>query len=114
MAKSIKWLVEDEVVALYLAMYGDSGLDQSQGDVIQLMANTVILKKGFAMRIKNYLYIFSDGEEGLDAGYPEGHKKYRDLYDLFHTFPRHDFTRYVKMIIDVRNKLPKVGSCSCS
>ena len=52
---SIKWLIEDEVVALYLAMYGDSGLEQSQGDVIRLMENTVIPKKGFKMRKEFFL-----------------------------------------------------------
>ena len=103
-----KWLIEDEVVALYLEKYGDSGLDQSQGDVIQLMENTVVPKKCFEKRMRNFRYILSDGKEGLSAGYLKGHKKFRDLHDLFDTFPEHDFTRYVKMIIDVRKKFPKV------
>jgi len=108
MSKPIKWLIEDEVVALYLEMYGDSDLEQSQSDVIQLMENTVVLKKRFKMRMSNFRHIIPNGKKGLDAGYgPKGHKKFRDLYDIFRTFPRHDFTRYVKMIIDVRNKLPE-------
>jgi len=54
----------------------------------------------------NFRYIITDGKEGLSAGYgPKGFKKFRDLYEIFHTFPEHNFTRYVKMIIDVRNKL---------
>jgi len=106
MSKSIKWFIEDEVVALYLEMYGDSGLEQSQGDVIQLMENTVVLKKGFVMRMGNFRHIIPGGKKGLSAGYgPKGFKKFRDLYEIFRTVPEHDFTRYVKMIIDVRNKL---------
>jgi len=108
MPKKVNWLIEDNVVAMYLAMCGDSELSCNTTEITEIIANTVAIKKGFLMRIQNYRFIVTDGKEGLDAGYPDGYKKYKDLYNLFSTYQKDSFRDYVNMIISLRDQFPRV------
>lgn len=69
MGHKLKWTIEDNVVALYLALYGDGGPILSKSKIRDLIEQTGIPKKAFSMRVKNYRYIITEGKEGLGAGY---------------------------------------------
>ena len=51
-----KWLVEDNLVALYIALNGYKDLDYELDDI-----ETIIPHKGFSMRIRNYKAIDTEG-----------------------------------------------------
>ena len=100
------WIIEDEVVALYVAMYKDSGLglDYEVSEIDEIIANTLFCKEGFNMRVGNYTYIITNGERGLDAGYPNGYPPYRELYQIFASFDQNRFKDYVNMILKRREE----------
>ena len=107
MSREIKWMIEDNVVALYLAMYGNNGLKYKIDDVEKIISNTISHKKGFRLRVKNYLYIVSGGKKGLDAGNPNGIFLYKKLYSIFKSFSPCKFRDYVNMILEIRNRMKK-------
>ena len=102
-----KWTIEDNVVALYVARYGDDGLILSKGKIRDLIEHTGILKRAFPMRVQNYRYIITDGKEGLDAGYKNGYHDYKKLYFLFKPFGRGKFRDYVNLILKSRSDIKK-------
>ena len=108
MSGEIKWTIEDNVVALYLAMYGDHRLKYKADEVEKIISNTISHKKGFKLRVKNYLYIVSEGKKGLDKGYPDGFPLYKELYDIFKSFTPDRFRNYVNMILEIRNKMENI------
>jgi hypothetical protein len=55
------WTIEDNVVALYVALHGDDGLILSKSKIRNLIEHTGISKKAFLMRVKNYRYIITGG-----------------------------------------------------
>jgi len=97
-----KWTIEDNVVALYVALYGDAGLRLSKGKIRDLIERTGIPKKAFNMRVQNYRYIITDGKEGLNAGYEDGFPDYKKLYHLFKSFSKGKFRDYVNLILKTR------------
>ena len=100
-----KWTIEDNVVALYVALYGDDGLILSKGNIRDLIEYTGIPKKAFPMRVQNYRYIITDGKEGLDAGYKNGFHDYKKLHFLFKSFGRNKFRNYVNLILKSRSDM---------
>jgi hypothetical protein len=92
------WLVEDNLVALYIALNGYKGLDYELDDI-----KTIIPHKGFIMRIKNYTAIDTEGREGLDAALRS--PLFNELYDLFREFSREKFARLVNAILDTKGKI---------
>lgn len=104
------WTIEDNVVALYVALYGDEGLILSKGEIRDLIENTGIPKKAFLMRVKNYRYIITDGKEGLDAGYKGGFRDYKKLHLLFRSFSKDNFRDYVNLILQSRVSLEKTAT----
>ncbi|MBA7677554.1 hypothetical protein ES703_85812 [subsurface metagenome] len=109
MSRQLKWTIEDNVVALYLAMYSDRELQYKIRRIEDIISKTLFVKKGFKMRIKNYLYIVTSGKEGLDARYPDGFPLYKELYDIFKSFDPDKFRDYVNMILEKRKDM---GKCS--
>ena len=105
MSRKIKWTIEDNVVALYLAIYNDQGLKYKTNEIEKIISNTLFHKKGFRMRIQNYLYIVSAGKEGLDAGHPDGFPPYKELYDIFKSLGPDKFRDYVNMILEKRGNM---------
>ncbi len=99
------WTIEDNVVALYVALYGDDGLILNKGKVRDLIEHTGVPKKAFPMRVQNYLYIVTDGKEGLSAGYKTGYRDYKKLYSLFKSFSKDKFRDYVNLILKSRSDI---------
>lgn len=112
MSKTILWTIEDNIVALYLALHGEKELNYSSKEIEEIISNSLLPKKGFNMRVDNYRYIITEGKEGLSAGYPEGFDKYKQLYELFKDFNTDQFKEYVNIILDNRRTMmisPKVS-----
>ena len=107
MGRELKWTIEDDVVALYLALYADQGLQCHKEEIEDVISNTLFPKKGFNMRVQNYRYIVSDGKEGLDAGYPDGFPPYKELYRIFSALGQCNFRDYVNLILDKRKSIMK-------
>jgi len=61
MSKKRSWTIEDNIVALYVALYGDHGLILKHEKVRDLIENTGIPKKAFLMRVRNYKYMMGRG-----------------------------------------------------
>ena len=104
---SVNWTIEDNVVALYLAIFGNEGLHYVLSEIEEIIANTLYRKEGFKMRVQNYRYIVTDGRKGLDAGYPDGFPLYKELYEIFREMPKEKFKKYVNMILEKRNQFEK-------
>lgn len=104
MGDKLNWTIEDNAVALYVALYGDSGLILSKNKTRDLIEHTGIPKKAFPMRVQNYRYIITRGKEGLDAGCKEGFPKYKKLFILFKSFGKKNFREYVNLILETRLK----------
>ena len=105
MPRSLKWTIEDNVVALYLALHGPQDLSLDADEVERVIANTLVPKKGFRMRVQNYRYVITGGKEGLDAGYPDGFPLYRDLFRIFGSLGQPNFRDYVEAILRIRERM---------
>ena len=92
------WLVEDNLVALYIALNEYKDLDYELDDI-----ETIIPHKGFSMRIRNYKAIDTEGREGLDAALES--LLWNELFDLFKDFSREKFARLVNAILDTKVKI---------
>ena len=92
------WLVEDNLVALYIELHGYKDLDYELNYI-----ETIIPHKGFSMRIRNYKAIDTEGREGLDAALES--LLWNELFDLFKDFSREKFTRLVNAILDTKVKI---------
>ena len=107
MGRKRNWTIEDNVVALYVALHGDSGLILSKVELRDLIEHTGIPKKAFLMRVGNYTYIITGGKDGLDAGYKDGFNDYKKLFFLFKSFSKNKFRDYVNLILKSRIALKK-------
>jgi len=107
MGKRRNWIIEDNVVALYIARYGDDSLILNKGKIRDLIERTGIHKKAFSMRVQNYRYIVTKGKEGLDTGYKKGFHDYKKLHSLFRSFSKEKFRDYVNLILKTRLSLQK-------
>ena len=105
MSKKEKWTIEDNVVALYLARFGEEGLILNKKEIRDLIQSTGISKKAFLMRVQNYRYIVTKGKEGLNAGYVHGFSEYKKLHNLFILFSKKRFISYVNLILQTRLSL---------
>jgi hypothetical protein len=102
MGQKLNWTIEDNVVALYLAMYGDENLKYEINKLERIISRTLFPKEGFKQRIDNYRYIITG--KGLDAGYKEGFPLYKDLYRIFSSMDKGIFKDYVNLILDKRKQ----------
>ena len=92
------WLVEDNLVALYLALYGDHGLRMSKGQIAGLIGH-----KGFQMRIQNYTAIHTNGRAGLTAGLKA--PLFKELYKIGTKMDQRMFRELVTLVLDTKAKL---------
>jgi hypothetical protein len=92
------WLVEDNLVALYIALNGYKDLDYELDDI-----ETIIPHKRFSMRIENYRAIDTKGRKGLDAALES--PLWKELFDLFKDFSCEKFARLVNAILDTKAKI---------
>lgn len=89
------WLVEDNLVALYIALHGYEDLDYGLEEIQEIVSH-----KAFPMRIQNYVAINTDGRKGLDAALKS--PLYNELFDIFNGFGRKKFARLVNSILKVK------------
>ena len=94
------WLVEDNLVALYVALHEYKNLKYDLGEI-----EHIIPHKSFPMRIQNYVAIDTDGRKGLDAALKS--PLFNELYDIFKDFSQEKFARLVNSILDVKSKVNK-------
>ena len=94
------WLVEDNLVALYVALHEYKDLRFTLEDIKE-----IIPLKGFSMRIQNYIAIDTDGEKGLDAALES--PLFNELYGIFKDLSQKNFARLVNSILDVKSKVNK-------
>src|SRR4030042_853289 len=94
------WLVEDNLVALYIALheYKDLGYELKE-------IEKIITHKSFPMRIQNYIAIDTNGRKGLDAALKS--PLFNELYAIFKDFSQRKFARLVNSILDVKSKINK-------
>ena len=92
------WLVEDNLVALYIALHGYKGLAYNLEEV-----KKIIPRKGFQMRIQNYRAIHTEGKEGLNAALKS--PLFNELYEILESFDRHRFARLVNLILKVKSEI---------
>ena len=92
------WTIEDNVVALYVALYGYGQLQLGENEIKGLIGH-----KGFPMRVQNYTAIETQGREGLDAGLNS--PTFNKLYQLFRNRDTEWFRKYVDLILETRRKL---------
>lgn len=95
------WLVEDNLIALYIALHGYHGLNYSLDDIKEIIPH-----KGFPMRIQNYIAINTNGEKGLDAALKS--PLFTELYEVFESFEQSKFARLVNSILKVKTTIANV------
>lgn len=89
------WLVEDNLVALYIALHGYEKLEYNLEEIQEIIPH-----KGFPMRIQNFRAIHTEGREGLDAALES--PLFNELYMIFVSFEQDKFTRLVNLILKVK------------
>lgn len=92
------WLIEDNLVALYIAVHGYSRLNYDLDSIWEIIPH-----KGFPMRIQNYKAIHTQGKQGLNAGLKS--PLFNELYDIFAGFEQSKFARLANSILEVKSKI---------
>jgi hypothetical protein len=96
--KKRNWLVEDNLVALYIALHKYKDLDYTLSQI-----RVIIPHKSFPMRIQNYVAICTNGKKGLDAGLKS--PLYIKLYGVFKELSQKKFSVLVNSILEVKAKI---------
>jgi hypothetical protein len=95
------WLVEDNLVALYIALHGYKDLDYNSEEI-----KKIIPHKGFPMRIQNYIAIDTNGRKGLNAALKS--PLFNELYGAFKVFGQVNYAKLVNLILKVKSKVNKL------
>lgn len=85
-----KWTVNDDIVALYLYLYGDKMLGKG---IEEISKKLDILSKSMAMRIANFKSI--SGCSGLD----HYAKQSKEVFEKYKNYNKEELGRIVKEII---------------
>lgn len=98
----VTWTIEDNLLALYVALYGDEELPLRTAGIAKLVGH-----KGFDLRVQNYRWIAEGGKRGLSAGHrwPKANPTYRALYELCRDLPQEKLAVLVSLIIKQRIKI---------
>jgi len=92
------WLVEDNLVALYIALHNYKGLNYDLEKIKKIISHS-----GFSMRIENFRAIRTEGKEGLNAGLKS--PLFNELYNIFESFERGKFASLVNLILKVKSEI---------
>jgi len=92
------WLVEDNLVALYIALHGYNGLAYDLKEI-----RKIIPYSGFSMRVNQFKAVRTEGREGLKSGLKS--PLYNELYSIFAGFEQGKFARLVNLILKVKSEL---------
>ncbi|MHC4557779.1 MAG: hypothetical protein ACYTFW_13275 [Planctomycetota bacterium] len=96
--KKRNWLVEDNLVALYIALYEYKDLNYELEEIEEIVNH-----RGFDMRIQNFEYIVTNGRRGLSARGPA--LSWKQLYNIFKDFDQKIFAELVNLILEVKSKM---------
>ena len=89
------WLVEDNLVALYIALYGYKNVNYNLKNI-----QKIIPHKGFPMRIQQFIAIHTKGEKGLSAGLKS--PLLNEVYKIFKTYDKTDLARLANLILKTK------------
>ena len=92
------WLVEDNLVALYIALHKYKDLDYRLKEI-----KTIILHKGFPMRVQQFVAIHTKGKRGFKSGLKS--PLFKNLYKIFRNFNQRRFAKLVNLILNVKSKV---------
>jgi hypothetical protein len=92
------WLVEDNIVALYIALHEYVDLNYELEEIEEIIPH-----KGFPMRIQQFVAIQTKGKRGLDAGLKS--PLFNLLYDVFKDFDQKNFAKIINSILEVKSKV---------
>ena len=92
------WLVEDNIVALYIALHEYVDLNYGLEEIEEIIPH-----KGFPMRIQQFVAIQTKGKRGLDAGLKS--PLFKLLYDVFKDFDQKNFAKLINSILEVKSKV---------
>ena len=95
------WLVEDNIVALYIALHKYKDMKHRLKEV-----RKIIPHKGFPMRIQQFIAIKTKGKRGLKAGLNS--PLFREIYRIFRRLKQKNFAKLVNSILYVKSKVNKV------
>ena len=96
--KKRNWLVEDNLVALYIALHEYKGLKYELKEI-----EKIIPHKRFPMRIQQFIAIKTKGRRGLKSGLKS--PLYKQLYNIFKDFNQKNFAKLVNSILKVKSNL---------
>ena len=96
--KKRNWLVEDNLVALYIALHKYKDLNYKLKDI-----EKIIPHKGFPMRIQQFIAIKAKGRRGLNSGLKS--PLYKQLYNIFKDFNQKNFAKLVNSILKVKSNI---------
>lgn len=94
------WLVEDNLVALYIALHEYKDLGYQRKEI-----EKIITHKAVNMRIQNFIAIDTNGRKGLDAALKS--PLFNEIYRIFKDLSQKKFARLVNSILDVNTKINK-------
>ena len=92
------WLVEDNLVALYIALHGYKELAYDLEEI-----KKIIPLSGFSMRVNQFKAVRTEGREGLTSG-PKS-PLYNELYNILESFEQHKFAKLVNSILKVKSEI---------
>jgi len=92
------WLVEDNLVALYIALHGYKELAYDLEEIKKIIPHS-----GFSMRVNQFRAIRTEGREGLKSGLDS--PLYNELYNIFESFEQHKFAKLVNLILKVKSEI---------
>ena len=93
------WQVEDNLVALYIALYKYKDLNYRLKEI-----RKIIPHKGFPMRPQQFVAIRTHGRKGLTAGLKS--PTFRAIYDTFKNFGQKRFAKLVNLILKTKSSIP--------
>jgi len=96
--KKRNWLVEDNLVALYIALYEHKDLRYESEEIEEIVNH-----KRFDMRVGNFEYLVTNGRRGLSARRPA--PSWKQLYSIFKDFDQKKFAELVNLILEVKSRM---------
>ena len=90
------WLVEDNLVALYIALHKYQDLKYEPEEIEQIISHA-----GFDLRVKNFNFIISG--KGLSARVPAD--LWKQLHKMFKDFGQKKFAKLVNLILEVKSNI---------
>jgi len=92
------WLVEDNLVALYIALHKYKDLNYDLDEI-----EKIIPHRRFPMRVEQFRAVDTKGKNGLKAGLKA--RQYRELHKIFKDFNQKKFAKLVNWILKVKSNL---------